>query len=269
MGGGLGGGGGGSRGGVHNGGSWGRRQTSNLKCLNLIILFFFLLLFLLRWKCSFSDIWSAACAVFLLLHTTYTALIFMVNSLNVFFSCFIVLYSLICTFFIWFPSSFSFSTHHSAIFRSESFSIFSPSLYPSTTYSFFCFPTIPRFIFWPSLTAYFQALFLLVNSHFFLVGTWKYLFTGQDSSPPHFFQLFSAPPISLVSTISFLLSCHHHCSLLSSSPSILLSSVQLHSNPGRQWDLELTAEMRWWNGMTSVVRVCVRICSTNLSSDSH
>lgn len=60
----------------------------------------------------------------------------MVNSLNVLFSCFIVLYSLICTFFIWFPSSFSFSTHHSAIFRSESFSIFSPSLYPSTTYFF-------------------------------------------------------------------------------------------------------------------------------------
>lgn len=204
-------------GGVHNGGSQGRRQTSNLKCLNLFIL--------PSSSSDESDIWSAACAVFLLLHTTSTALIFTVNSLNALFSCFIVLQSLIFTFFIWFPSSFSFSTHHSAIFRSESFSIFSPSLYPSAAYSFF---------FWLSnhsqlyILALARGLFsdcasLCVHIFFWWVhGN----ICSQVKTVPYltFFQLSSPPPVSPVSTISFLLSCHHRCSPPLPPSSSLLSS---------------------------------------------
>lgn len=123
-------------------------------------------------------------------------------------------------------------------------------------------------------------MYSICVSHFWIqISSWltgTHLFTGRafpTSLPPS--------PQS-----SFCFSCHS-CLLpsilsssirlpLSSTPSVLLSSVQLHSNPGRQQDLELTGEMRWWNGITSVVRMCVClvrecvcVCSMNLSSGSH
>lgn len=92
------------------------------------------------------------------------------------------------------------------------------------------------------------------------------MFTGQEFSSSLLLslQLFSPLPVSQVIFASFPPSCHPLCllppSLYPSLLSILLSSVQLHSNPGRQQDLELTGEMRWWNEMTSVVQVCVCVC---------
>lgn len=62
-------------------------------------------------------------------------------------------------------------------------------------------------------------------------------------------------PYILSSSLSSLSIC-----VSPSTPFIPLSSVQLYSNPGRQQDLELTGEMRWWNGMTSVVWVRVCVC---------
>lgn len=77
-----------------------------------------------------------------------------------------------------------------------------------------------------------------------------------------FFLFFSAPFL-LQSYLSIL--DESLCSVLSlhqtSIPALLWmsmhpSSVQLHNNPGRQQDLDLTADMRRWNQMTSVVREC-------------
>lgn len=265
--------------GVHNGGSRGRRQTSNLKCLlNFFFLNLFLLLSLLGWKCGFSDIWSAACAVFFTVtHITYAALVFKVNSLNVLFNRFITLYSLICTLFIWFPSSFSRPPLIIQQFLARSHFLSSvPPFIPPLLTLFFC----PALYFGLRSHLLLSPCLLLVNSNFLLTHMEIFVHRSRmfDSSP-YFTSSNSSVllPVSLVSVVSFPPSCHPLCllppslypSLLSSSPSILLSSVQLHSNPGRQQDLELTGEMRWWNGMTSVVRMCACICSTNLSSGSH
>lgn len=155
--------------------------------------------------------WSAACSVFFTVtHITYAALVFKVNSLNVLFNRFITLYSLICTLFIWFPSSFS-DLH-------SSFSNFSLGV-------IFYLQSLPLSLHY--LLFSFVQLYILASAHtFFSVPvsylwiqisywpTWKYLFTGQECS--------TAPCTSLLPTLqsSSCLSCQ--CCLL---PSILSSSL--------------------------------------------
>lgn len=131
------------------------------------------------------------------------------------------------------------------------------------------FPTIPSFICWLVIFS----ISLLLNeiscwptgkNVFTLVSLWAGILTDNHFSS-------SISPVFLLSLSPFLHLYLHPVvhpplsllcvSLLSSSLSIPLSSVQLHSNPGRQQDLGLTGEMRWWNEMTSVVRMClVQVC---------
>lgn len=145
------------------------------------------------------------------------------------FSCSIILYSLICTFFIWFPSSFR------VIFYLQ-------SLPSSLLYLFFQLFT--ALYFGP------RSLFILCFYEF------KFLFSARGSVCPQTLSLFLSMHPSL-HPFSLLVPPSLHPSLLSSRPASRLPSVQLRCNPGRQRDSELTAEMRWWNGMTSVVRLCV------------
>ena len=168
---------------------------------------------------------------------------------------------------------------------SESFLYLRP-LPLSLLYSPLVFPIIPRFIFWLLLVmlhTFLNSNFLLIHMETFAPWTKVQEFCEfPPSLSPSL--LFSCPCVSRPSCVrpyilSSSLSSPSICVSLT-APCIPLSSVQLHCNPGRQQDLELTGEMRWWNGMTSVVSMCVCVCmcasaasvcvcSMNLSSGSH
>lgn len=115
----------GGGGGVRNGDSWGRLPLQ-----------------MLRWKCTSSDIWPAACGVFRLSHTTFTALISLPRRrVQLFhYSLFINLYILHLVPFI---------------IQSHFLSPVPPFIPPLLV-----FPTIHSFIFWPALTLY--SLFLWI-----------------------------------------------------------------------------------------------------------
>ncbi len=220
---------GGVRGGVYNGSSRGRRRPLEsdfkLKVSEL------LLLFLLRWKCAFSDIWSAACAVFLLLHSwelndrsTNSALIFMVITSV---SCVVAFLQLFhCSLFIYLsilhlvPFSFFLSPLIVQQFLGLSHFLSSvpPFILPLLIF-LFCFPTVPSFISWPLLIHYLPSLSLLLNSDFLLTHRETFVHRARISRVPCV-----AP--------SFCFSCHccFFPSILSStlsSPSISLSLTAL------------------------------------------
>lgn len=167
-----------------------------------------------------------------------------------------VFYSFVCPFFIVFTSAFFFfHSSFSNFLVWVIFYIFGPSLYISQLLTLlFCFSNDSQLYFLASTHMIISICVSYFWFQFLPDPTGKHLFTGQEFPP--------FPSVSLVifcllpSILSFSLHLSIH-SLLSSTSSVLLSSVQLHSNPGRQQDLELTGEMRWWNGMTSVVRMCV------------
>ncbi len=127
---------------------------------------------------------------------------------------------------------------------------------------------------WPLVALYFQSL-----SH---VCEFKFLTDPQGniySLVKNFWEFPPCTPSDSSVLLLFLLSVlclfppsrHPPCILppspypllRSSSPCVLLSSVQLLGNPGRQQDLELTGEMRGRkrrNGMTSDLCVCMCVC---------
>lgn len=190
-------------------------------------------------------------------------------------------YLFMCTFFILFPSA--------SLFLHSSFSNFlvwviiylQPlPLYSSITYSsLLFFKQFPALYF--GSYDIFNLCLTLLNSNFFLTYRETLVhrarvpyFTPSISSVLLLFLSFLSP--SLHPVILYLSLYPLAAVLHSIRPALCI--VQLHSNPGRQQDLELTREMRWWNGITSVVRmcvclvrvcVCVCVCSMNLSSGSH
>lgn len=124
----------GVRGGVYNASSRGRRQPleSDFKLKTSE------LLFLLRRKCAFSDIWPTSCAVFLLLHTDNTTLIFVLWDFLRPFSFFFVHLS-VHSFFLLPSALFFVRSSFSNFLVWVIFYLQSLPCYPSATYSFLLF----------------------------------------------------------------------------------------------------------------------------------